>query len=97
MKLLQSVISLISNNTRNELRAMQQSRLFCTTKSGNNEIKSNENKIDDKSISPNSAPSDEEKMAFNKRAPVDQEDSNLSNVKKGILITSYSTVSTIHV
>lgn len=90
MKLLRSVFSLISKNTRNELHSTQQSRLFCTTKSGNK----NENKIDDKSISPSSASNDEDRVAYNKRSPVDQEDSNLSNVEKGIFITSYSTVST---
>lgn len=95
MKLLRSAISLIYKNTRNELHPLQQNRLFCTIKTGNHEIKSNENKIDDKNISPTSETNDDGKVANNKRKPVDKEDANLSYVKKGILITSYSTVSII--
>lgn len=91
MKLLRSTISLIYKNTRNELNLLQQNRLFCTTKSGSSEIKTNENSTADKGLSP--TPESNE-VAHNQRNPVKREDTNLSNVEKGILISSYSTVST---
>lgn len=88
MKSLRSAISLICKNTRNELHLLRQNRSFCTAKSGNNETK-----LDGKSISITERNNDQ--VANDESNLVNNEESNLCDVKSGILITSYSTVSSI--
>lgn len=63
-------------------------------KSGISEIKSNETNLDGKSTSISQRNDDQ--VANDNRNPINHNQAtNLSDIKSGILITSYSTVSTI--
>lgn len=91
MKLLRSVISLISKNTTNELNLLRQNRFFCTAKSGYSETKSNENVLDSKNRT-SVTESDDDDVMVNKKIIVDKSDAIQRDIESGILITSYSTV-----
>lgn len=94
MKLLRSALSLISKNVTTELNLLQRNRFLCTGKTGYNETKPSDLIQDANSESKSIAErNDDEQINSIKKQVIDKTTAIQSDIERGIMITSYSTVS----